>query len=62
MKTTNRTPAEEVADYIRRHPEKSWQQITIALGISYSSVSRIAKNFCLSRPVWMNINREALKK
>lgn len=39
-----------VASYIRGHPNLSFQQMAVNLGVAMSSVSRIAKKFGLSRP------------
>ena len=57
------TVREEVAEFIRHHPEKTFEQIAHELGIAFSSVSRIAKEFNLARPrgLKLNINSEALK-
>lgn len=39
----------EVAEYIRSHPKDSFQKIANKLGVAYSTVSRIAKAYGLSR-------------
>jgi DNA-binding MurR/RpiR family transcriptional regulator len=38
-----------VANYIRKHNQETWQIIANKLGISYSTVSHIAKEYGLSR-------------
>lgn len=52
-----------VADYIRSHPESTWQKIAGELDISLASVSRIAKEFGLSRPVGLKkLNMELMNE
>lgn len=40
---------QRVADYIRNHPDESFQTIATKLGVAYSTISRIAKTAGLSR-------------
>ena len=40
---------DQVAEYIRSHPNDSFQKIANRLGVAYSTVSRIARAYGLSR-------------
>ena len=40
---------DDVAEYIRTHPDDTFQTISSDLAVAYSTVSRIAKAYGLSR-------------
>ena len=46
----------QLAAYIRSHPQDSFQTISNRLGIAYSTVSRVAKAFGLSRVRELKLN------
>ena len=48
----------QIAQYIRNHPDDTFQTIAARLGVAYSTVSRIAKANGLSRPNNITINPE----
>jgi hypothetical protein len=43
-----------IADYILSHPDQTWQEVAAFFDISLSTVSRIAKESGLSRPVGLD--------
>jgi DNA invertase Pin-like site-specific DNA recombinase len=45
---------ELVAKYIRSNPSATWAEVALVFGISTSTVSRIAKNTGLARPVGLD--------
>jgi hypothetical protein len=52
----------QVAEYVRIHPDLTFFQISQNLGICYSSLTRIAAAYGLSRPREIRLNPEALEK
>jgi DNA-binding XRE family transcriptional regulator len=58
MRTTNSTH-ERIAEYIRAHPGMTFQSMASKLGISLQTLSSVAKEFGLSRPVTINLNEDA---
>ena len=42
-------PRQLIAAYIRKYPEKTWQTVAYELGVAYATVSRVAKEYGLSR-------------
>jgi DNA-binding MurR/RpiR family transcriptional regulator len=50
---------QRIAEFIREHPEMTFQSIASKLGISIPTLSHIAKEFGLSRPVTIQLNEDA---
>lgn len=47
---------DELAAYVRSHPQDSFQTISNRLGVAYSTVSRVAKAYGLSRARELKLN------
>jgi hypothetical protein len=43
-----------IAQFIRAHPQKTWQQVATFFGVSVSLISHVAKESGLSRPVGLD--------
>jgi DNA-binding MurR/RpiR family transcriptional regulator len=51
-----------IAEFIRNHPNDTFQTIASRLGVAYSTISRIAKANGLSRTKSITINPEILEE
>ena len=56
MKNKIKAVHDDLAAYIRSHPQDSFQTISNRLGIAYSTVSRVAKAYGLSRVRELKLN------
>jgi DNA-binding XRE family transcriptional regulator len=52
----------KIAEFIRAHPGMTFQRMASQLGISIQTLSSVAKEFGLSRPVTINLNEDAFKE
>lgn len=52
----------QIAEFIRNHPNDTFQTIAARLGVAYSTISRIAKANGLSRSNNITINPEILEE
>jgi DNA-binding MurR/RpiR family transcriptional regulator len=50
----------QIAQYIRNHPDDTFQAIASRLGVAYSTISRVAKASGLSRPNNITLNPDLL--
>lgn len=56
MTNKTKTVHDELAAYVRSHPQDSFQTISNRLGVAYSTVSRVAKAYGLSRARELRLN------
>ena len=56
MTNKTKTVHDELAAYVRSHPQDSFQTISNRLGVAYSTVSRVAKAYGLSRARELKLN------
>ena len=43
-----------IAEFIRAHPDRTWQEVASIFAVSMSTISRVAKEAGLSRPAGLD--------
>lgn len=47
----------ELAEFIRHNSTMTWMEVAIQRGVSIATITRVAKEFNLSRPTWKVVDK-----